>query len=271
LATWTTVRFIPLLWGLYGKPWDSLWYLNGCKYDENNPSFFVLGDDVVILDNQLHQKYLEILESWGCPWSPEKTISSDCICEFAGKVITREGSTSQYKWREMSDDNFVDICRQMGPRSRALLSSDQKKVFDLIKHCSLPLGLNFSYLGSNLEKMEQESDRVFGRKAMTVLDSLVDRHSIIHKNLYGSEGSRIVPAEALIREDVVAEQERTFDEKVRKVLRRVLSWLISPNQSVRLVSGVPGALGLTDLPLGSLPPSRETTLDRYMRFIPHTP
>jgi hypothetical protein len=41
-----------------------LWYLNDCKW---NKDFFVLGDDVVILNDRLHQRYLYTLQNWGCP------------------------------------------------------------------------------------------------------------------------------------------------------------------------------------------------------------
>lgn len=238
-----------------------LWYLNGCRW---NKEFFVLGDDVVILNDDLHRSYLSTLEDWGCPYSPEKSLSSSRICEFAGKVITSESVTSQLKWRAMSDDNFVDICRQLGQRSRILLSKDQQLVFDKIKHCLPPLGLNFSYQGSSLLEMESLTHQTFSNLEKRVLESLVDRASVIHTNLYEE---RVRPSERLLDSTTVKltdvlEMVSTFDEKVRKVLLSLLPWF-GITSDPKLYSTVPEAVNCVDLPLNSVLPSRLSTLDRY--------
>jgi len=242
-----------------------LWYLNGCHWNED---FFVLGDDVVILRDDLHQLYLRTLADWGCPHSPDKSISSNQICEFAGKVITRKSVTSQFKWREISNNNFVDIARQLGQRSRILLSRKQKAVFDLIKHCSSPLGLGYSYKGSTLAELEFNTQQVFGVRNEKILDSLVDQAGVIHKNLYGSMNDttgRLLQQTQGNYQSLVG-MVATFDKKVRTVLSELLPWFnitIDP----RIYSGVPGGLGNTDLPPASLQPSRLTTLDRYWQVL----
>jgi len=238
-----------------------LWYLNGCKW---NKDFFVLGDDVVILDDTLHRNYLDVLADWGCPHSSDKSISSNQICEFAGKVITSKAVTSQFKWREVSNNNFIDIARQLGQRSRILLSRKQKAVFDRIKHCSSPLGLGYSYKGSSLMELECNTQRVFGVRNEKILDSLVDQAGIIHRNLYGSQGGTtrqlLQPTQANYLE--LIELAATFDKKVRLVLSELLPWF-NDYVDPRYFSGVPGGLGNSDLPPVSLQPSRLTTLDRY--------
>lgn len=242
-----------------------LWYLNNCTWNED---FFVLGDDVVILNDNLHQRYLDTLQDWGCPHSPDKSLSSNQICEFAGKVITRKSVTSQFKWRELSNDNFVDITRQLGQRSRILLSRKQKVVFDLIKHCSSPLGLGFSYEGSSLYDLECNTQRVFGAQNEKILDSLVDQAGIIHKNLYGSneDTTRRLLSKTDVSLTSMLESVATFDKKVRLVLSELLPWF-SNVANPRHFSGVPSALGNTDLPTADLQPSRLTTLDRYWRIL----
>jgi hypothetical protein len=238
-----------------------LWCLNGCQW---NKDFFVLGDDVVILNDDLHRRYIKTLEDWGCPHSPDKSISSNQICEFAGKIITRKSVTSQFKWREISNNNFVDITRQLGQRSRILLSRKQRKVFDIIKHCSSPLGLGFSYEGSSLSELESNSQRVFGAGKEKILDSLVDQAGIIYKNHYGSkeDTTRLLKNKTQINLSVALDLVATFDKKVRLVLSELLPWFNS-DIDPRLYSGVPAALGNTDLPPANLQPSRLTTLDRY--------
>jgi hypothetical protein len=241
-----------------------LWYLNGCRWQRK---FFVLGDDVVILDDELYRRYIETLQTWGCPYSPDKSLSSNQICEFAGKVITGESVTSQYKWREMSNNNFVDIARQLGHRSRILLTERQKRVFDKIQFCCEPLGLNFSYPGSSLVEMMSLTDATFGKHREKVLDSLVDQAHVVWNNLYGDPYtvSKSFLSPTLADAEVVKKELMTFDEKVRLVLRKILPWF--GTQDVKLLSGVPGGVGNTDLPPASVQPSTLTTLDRYERML----
>jgi hypothetical protein len=238
-----------------------LWYLNGSKHEDK---FFILGDDVVILDDLLHQKYIKYLQMMGCPYSPDKSICSNQICEFAGKVITRESITPQLKWREVSNDNFIDICKLLGHRSRLLLSRRQKAVFDAVKNCCLPLGLNMSYRGSNLVSMMELTDKTFGFYQKKVLDSLVDQREIANRNFYSrssySRKSFLSVPQVLL--PVVESKMMTFDEKVRLVLQKCLPWF-NENVDPRLLSGVPGGLDNFELPPVNLLPSRLTVLDRY--------
>jgi hypothetical protein len=93
-------------------------------------SFFILGDDVVILDETLATRYLQLLKMLGCPVSQSKTIVSKQLVEFAGKVITEKSVIPQYKWRAVSDNSFLDICRNLGPRSKRLLRNRQRSVVE---------------------------------------------------------------------------------------------------------------------------------------------
>jgi hypothetical protein len=239
-----------------------LWYLNNCTF---NGDFFVLGDDVVILNDDLHQRYLDTLQAWGCPYSPQKSISSNEICEFAGKVITSSSTSSQFKWREISNNNFVDIVKQLGPRSRILLSEKQREVFDLIKHCSTPLGLGFSFKDSTLYDLELNTQQVFGPLKEKVLDSLVDQMSVIARNLYGNT----LPSSSKLLKETSANTNAAslivsaFDKNARLVLAKLLPWFHVEKHDPRLYSGVPGGLGNTELPIAQLLPSSCTTLDRY--------
>lgn len=242
-----------------------LWYLNGCQWKKK---FFVVGDDVVILDDDLYHRYIKILEEWSCPYSPDKSISSNQICEFAGKVITADSVVPQYKWREMSNDNFLDICQQLGARSRILLTRRQRTVFDLVKHCALPLGLNFSFPGSSLADMQDLSLTTFGLREEHVLDSLVDQAKVVWKNLYGSPYDPSLLMLEPLSGDLpeILKALATFDEKVRQVLHKLLPWF-HDNMDPQLLSGVPGGLSNTELPPATLVPSRVTTLDRYERIL----
>jgi hypothetical protein len=247
-----------------------LWYLNGCQW---NKDFFVLGDDVVILNKDLHKSYLATLEEWGCPHSPDTSISSNQICEFAGKVFTRNFVMPQFKWRHMSNDNFIDLCRQLGQRSRILLSQKQREVFDLIKHCSMPLGLGFSYKGSSLTALESNTLNTFGPYREKVLDSMVDQARLVLRVHYESNDIQQLEScrQQVLRNEVsltkFLELSATFDKKVIRVLRKLLPWFEADRHDPRLFSGVPGALGNSELPPVQLQPSRRTELDRYRALL----
>jgi len=90
--------------------------------------FFILGDDVVILDNELAASYNSLMAKIGCPISGSKSLVSTSICEFGGKIITKGRITPQYKWRSISDDSFIDIARNLGPRSLRLFKPRQLKI-----------------------------------------------------------------------------------------------------------------------------------------------
>lgn len=106
-----------------------LFKLNGMEW---NQDFFILGDDVVILNETLYHKYVEVLEYIGCPTSPEKTLSSSKVAEFAGKIITCDDVTPILKWRDISDDNFIDIARMLGQKSLSILRPRQRRVVEKI-------------------------------------------------------------------------------------------------------------------------------------------
>jgi len=97
------------------------------KYEHNN-AFFVLGDDVTILDENLHRKYRAALIDLGCPVSEHKSLSSPLLAEFGGKIILSDAVLPQHKWRVPSDDSFLDIVRNYGMSALCLLRKRQRTV-----------------------------------------------------------------------------------------------------------------------------------------------
>jgi len=124
--------------------------LNRGKHDN---AFFVLGDDVVILDDSLYVRYVSALGGLGCPRSDAKSINSAWIAEFAGKLISRDRVYPQPKWRDMSDDNFLDVVRLLGAKALRLCRPRQKKVaramWEIPDFCG---GLGFNPRGKPLSE-----------------------------------------------------------------------------------------------------------------------
>jgi hypothetical protein len=222
--------------------------------------FFVVGDDVVILDNSLYIKYIDMLERMSCPWSTDKSLSSSKLAEFAGKIITPSKVIPQMKWRTLSDENFLDICRLLGRQSRRLLSSRQKRVFDNVSHLCEPIGLNFSLPGDNLVKMvERTLD--FYQPEKVVLGSLMGLTGRINRMIYSSNES----ASDKMR-DIIS----TFDEKVKSALSQTIfaRWSSSNFICLESLETLPQALDLLPrLPCRDKQPTRVTTLLRYERLL----
>jgi hypothetical protein len=235
-----------------------LFHLAGYKFENQ---FFVVGDDVVIMDNQLHIDYIDMLDRMSCPWSEDKSISSSKLCEFAGKIITPSRVIPQLKWRGVSDENFLDLCRLLGRKSRSLLTERQKRVFDSVAHLCAPIGLNFSKPGDNLATMVRRT-LDFYRPDEEILGYLMGLRKRMNRNVMSS--TEPVNGFAV---NCVSD---TFDEKVKSVLSRTVfsRWESSLSIGLDALGTVPSALGLQPrLPYEEKPPSRVTTLERYERLI----
>jgi hypothetical protein len=224
--------------------------------------FFVVGDDVVILEDNLRDKYINMLDRMGCPWSEDKSLSSNRLAEFAGKIVTSSKVIPQLKWRRMSNDNFLDICRLLGSKSYCLLNKRQKAVFQSVAHLCEPIGLNFSLPGDNLEKMVERTVD-FYQPVEVVLGALLGLRRKINHLVYSSGTIDFNSSEL---EEIVL----TFDEKVKSVLAQTIftNWDFVLSLGREALETIPEALGIKPrLPLKEREPTRLTTLDRYERLV----
>jgi len=235
-----------------------LWYLSGGAY---SGQFYVLGDDVVILDDDLYSKYVECLSCIGCPYSESKTVSSSELAEFAGRIITSNWVIPSYKWRSVSDDNFIDLCKALGPRSRRLLRPRQRVIFDMVKHLMEPIGLNFSYPGSDyLSMLRNTMKSPFFAPEEAVLGSLMGLRQRLNRNLHHG----LVPLFKIEPEEIL-EILSTFDEKVSKVLAQTIfnRW-DSVLEIIDGLASLPEVLELEPrLPPKEIPVARISLLERY--------
>lgn len=146
-----------------------LFFLNG--YEHNN-AFFVLGDDVIILDDQLAVRYYSALRVLECPISEAKSVTSTVMAEFGGKLIFKDHVEPQLKWRQLSDDNFVDIIRLLGKRGLRLLRPKQRKVVKAIWDIpDIVGGIGFNPDGLPFEDRYEKYLSLFGLDDGTFLTS----------------------------------------------------------------------------------------------------
>jgi len=247
-----------------------LFHLNGGKY---NNEFFVVGDDVVILDTELYTKYISFLNYMECPYSASKSINSAELAEFAGKLILSDLVIPQLKWRQVSDDSFIDLARLIGPRIRLLLSSKQCKVLDVFSHVSNlvhPYGLNWSYEGSNLHQMILNGLKLTLDES--VLASLTGLSGRVNNQLYADYGPYSQDLIDIVLTEELHHEIKTFDVKVLSVFSRLgfarknyeyfLEGLKDIPETHAKVFNIPSML-----PPEEVPPSRVTLLQRLSKFL----
>lgn len=244
--------------------------LLGKKYHHE---FFVLGDDVIILDRKLYESYISFLKTAGCPYSQDKTLVSSELAEFAGKVITTSSVYPQLKWRTVSDNNFLDLAKLIGPRIRLLLSKKQNEILDVFAHIPdfvHPFGLNWSYPGSNLESMIKDGLKLCFKER--VLDSLTGLSSHVHNQLYADYGTSTNDLMMFVDETFIKQEVQTFDEKVKSVFLKSGFARKHYEYFLESLKDIPMALSddpnHPELPFAEVSPIRVTLKQRLSRFIP---
>ena len=99
----------------------------GCLGRDN---YVILGDDIVTKVDPT--PYLVALDKLGCPTSPEKTLSSHTVAEFAGHLIREDGCYPSPKWKGWGDRNFLEMIRNLGPSAIKHLPSRQRRVAKIL-------------------------------------------------------------------------------------------------------------------------------------------
>jgi hypothetical protein len=94
-------------------------------------NFCVLGDDVIISDAAVAEKYLARLSDWSVPVSWSKTLVSSVYCQFAGREIDRFGPLPVFKGSPLNvredPDGFI---RQYGLKAFRLVPQKVRKIVE---------------------------------------------------------------------------------------------------------------------------------------------
>lgn len=244
-----------LLLGLLGRPW--------------NEEFFILGDDVVILDDELYTRYIQILDELGCPVSLEKTLSSPKLCEFHSTVFFRGKKIPAVKWRNPSDDSFLDILRVGGPELVSMLTPRQREVAKALGPLPEFLGgLGWNPKGLSLDERITPWMSYLLRDKPS-LEHLTDYNGAIRKLLYMSDLSSLTRKVGLSLESDVTYFE-TFDLKVISIVRRTLGISLVPMRAI-LGQNLSEVLDVVDLPIpGVRDLKHSSSLEKWERIIKYS-
>jgi len=126
--------------------------------------YTLLGDDIVIFDKSLADAYVEFMTLSGVPISSSKTIISNKLAEFAGRLVFPDKVVSTYKWKgRCSDNNFLDICRALGPRSLRLLRPRQRFIAEVLGWIPEPFGLGWNPHGVSYTQRMIDTEELWMR------------------------------------------------------------------------------------------------------------
>ena len=99
--------------------------------NEGKKFFAILGDDIM-MDQESAQLMRKIYNSLGCKISESKSIKSNQLAEFGGRLISHNRIFIQPKWKNISDRSFIDLAKNLGPKSRGLFTYQQRKILDIL-------------------------------------------------------------------------------------------------------------------------------------------
>lgn len=68
----------------------------------------ILGDDIVITDEDVYNKYRSVLSQMECPVSESKTFKSEDLAEFGGMVVFKGMVIPSTKWKEIHLGNITN-------------------------------------------------------------------------------------------------------------------------------------------------------------------
>lgn len=203
-----------------------LFALNGFRFDNQ---FFVLGDDVVILDDVLASVYRGVLVELGCPISPNKTLGSHLLGEFAGKVFFKDAVLPQLKWRDPSDESFMDFTRNFGRQAFGLLRKRQRRVAQALQDIPDFLGgLGWNPKGLPLEDRVKKYYDLFDREFPhgCYLMSYDERlRRAFYDEAYHSEAGHFTIEPDRVSGEVTS-MLRTFDQNVSALIDSKLPALV---------------------------------------------
>jgi len=154
---------------------------------EDGPRFRIIGDDVVIWNDRLADLYQLWLSNSRIPISPSKSMVSDHVAEFGGKVILKDLILPQLKWRDPSDNSFVDIARNLGPQSLSLFTPRQRRILKMIA----PVPVEAGGLGWNPKGIPYET-RMDSDVAKAIMPG--EKASLLERGLSRSNTMRYASA-----------------------------------------------------------------------------
>lgn len=112
----------------------------------------IVGDDIVLGSQELASLYSYLMQSIGCKISAQKSIvNSKRVAEFVGHLVVDGKAIKLPKWRNITNDNFLDLAKTFGPKIADIFPPHLSYVLRKISHLPEPLGLGWNPEGIPIE------------------------------------------------------------------------------------------------------------------------
>jgi len=128
---------------------------------EHKDMFYVLGDDVIILDDDLARKYQLFLDECSIAYSPQKTIVSNHFAEFAGMMFHQTYKTRIPKWKPVNKQNVLDQIRTWGTDIITLVPKSKQPLLYRIAQLPYPYGCDINPKGLSLDERFSGLEEIF--------------------------------------------------------------------------------------------------------------
>jgi hypothetical protein len=120
------------------------------EYKTGHGPFYIVGDDVVILEAELAQRYESRLSELQVPVNFDKSLASTQVGEFVGHLITAETIYKPTKWRQVNPASIKCFLEVWGVEAVPLLPKYLREVGEVICSLPQPVGLGFNPKGLSL-------------------------------------------------------------------------------------------------------------------------
>lgn len=104
--------------------------------------FFIIGDDVIILDENLAMLYWLCCSALKIPMSESKTLVGGEIGEFAGQILSEEGVFSPINW-DFDLDQVIDLGYRLGRPILSYVNREARELLELVGDLPYPYGCNW--------------------------------------------------------------------------------------------------------------------------------
>lgn len=107
--------------------------VRGWMEEMSTEYFRVIGDDI-IMRSELLPYYQQVIKDLGGEINLSKSLVSDRVAEFAGRVITSDSCfLKAVKYNEPSDNSFMSYVSQLGDQAKFFLKPRQRRVYDALR------------------------------------------------------------------------------------------------------------------------------------------
>jgi hypothetical protein len=97
-------------------------------------SFRVIGDDIIMMES-MQGAYNQLVACMGGEINLTKTITSDQIAEFAGRIIEpNRHYLKTIKFSDPSDNSFMEVMSSLAPQAKGCLRPRQLDMWERFKH-----------------------------------------------------------------------------------------------------------------------------------------